>query len=502
MGPTLLIRADATPHMGSGHLMRCLAMAETWMHAGGRAVLASAGSLAAMQTRLQSIGVEPVALPAAPGSPMDAAHLAALARERQAAWVMVDGYQFDAAYQDALKSAGCCLLFVDDFGHAGRYSADLVLNQNLGARSDLYQAKAPHTRLLLGPRFVLLRRQFVEWRRAPHASAPASPRVLVTLGGSDPHNVTARVLRALEGLAPRVGVEVTAVLGDSNPQAAALEACARTTGFRLCRNILNMAELMAEADLAIAAGGTTAWELAYMGVPALLLAVAENQVSNCRDLDAAGVARYLGWHAEVSSGQIGGAIAASIGAADERAEMSRRGRALIDGRGCARAWFHLNEERLRLRPASAEDARLLWEWANSPEVRAVSFSTEPIPWDGHVAWFEAKRRDPLCRLWVAEETVGRPIGQVRFDLHEDEAVISVSLDAAARGRNLGSLLIWKACRELFASLSVPRIVALIKPGNAPSVQAFLKAGFDQVGQRAERGEAALVFELSRGRLEP
>ena len=502
MNASLLIRADTSPPMGAGHLMRCLAMAETWLHAGGRVVLASTGLPPATRTRLDALGVENVILEVPPGSPRDAARVAMLAEEHDAAWIMVDGYQFNAAYQDALKAAGCRLLFVDDFGHAGRYAADLVLNQNLGARPDLYQEREPYTRLLLGPRFVLLRRQFLEWRREPRGSASIPCRILVTLGGSDPDNVTAKVLQALGGLPPELVRETVVIVGDSNPHTQWLAAQVATPGIRICRSVANMAEMMAEADLAIAAGGTTAWELAYMGVPMVLLALAENQVANGEQLQAAGVGRYLGWHTRVSADRIGEALATCAGAPDDRAEMARRGRALIDGWGCSRVWLYLNEDRLRLREAGPEDARCVWEWANAPEVRAASFSTDPIPWERHLAWFAARRQDPLCRTWVADGPAGRPVGQVRLDLRRDEAVISVSLDAAARGRNLGSLLIWTACRRLFAERPDATIVALIKPENTPSVRAFAKAGFLPAGERTERGGPALAFVVRREQVAP
>jgi RimJ/RimL family protein N-acetyltransferase len=146
--------------------------------------------------------------------------------------------------------------------------------------------------------------------------------------------------------------------------------------------------------------------------------------------------------------------------------------------------------------------RRLWEWSNDPEVREVSFSPEPIPWETHVAWFETRRKNPACRTWIGEEADGEPMGQVRFDLLPDQVVISMSLAAEARGRRLGSLLIWTACRRLFAERPGATVVALIKPENAGSVRAFTKAGFTPAGERMVRGDRALAFTLRQELVAP
>ena len=218
----LVVRADASVAMGTGHVMRCLALAQAWQDAGGTVVFAMAQSTAAVETRLASEEIEIIQLSAAAGSAEDATQLSKLARSQGADWVVVDGYQFDGAYQRRVKDGGARLLFIDDTAHTAEYVADLVLNQNAHASDELYHSRATHVRLLLGPRYALLRREFKSWQAWKRKINPGARKVLVTMGGSDPDNTTALVMRAL-ALAARGGLDARVVVGGSNPHIEYLE---------------------------------------------------------------------------------------------------------------------------------------------------------------------------------------------------------------------------------------------------------------------------------------
>ncbi|MGH9495154.1 MAG: PseG/SpsG family protein, partial [Candidatus Sulfotelmatobacter sp.] len=194
---TLLVRADASVAIGTGHVMRCLALAQAWQDAGGQAVFASAKITDALRKRLAAESCDVAAISSPGGSFEDAAQTVALARENKCDWVVVDGYAFGPQYQQVLKAAGLKTLFVDDHGHAPPYSADVVLNQNLTATRELYSDREGQTRLLLGTRYCLLRREFADWREWQREISPVCRRLLVVMGGSDPENVTARVLEVL-----------------------------------------------------------------------------------------------------------------------------------------------------------------------------------------------------------------------------------------------------------------------------------------------------------------
>ncbi len=156
------------------------------------------------------------------------------------------------------------------------------------------------------------------------------------------------------------------------------------------------------------------------------------------------------------------------------------------------------EKTLSLRPVRREDSRLLWTWANDPTVRAVSFSSDAIPWETHEAWFERKLRDDRCRILVAESEDGSPLGVVRFEATTpDQAVISVSLDQSRRNAGLGTRLLELGVDEYFRSEPVDVIDALIKVDNIASRRAFEKAGFAFVREETFNGQPAARYVRMR-----
>ena len=495
---SLVIRADASIEIGTGHVMRCLALAQAWQDAGGRALFAMAKSTSAIQLRLATEACPIVPVTSAAGMADDARQTIAMAREHQADWIVVDGYQFGMDYQRAVKAAGFELLFLDDYGHARHYSADIVLNQNASASSELYMDREPQTQLLLGPRYCLLRREFEAWRDWKRTVSSVCHRVLVMMGGSDPENLTARVIDAL-ALARLDDMEATIVIGGSNPHFARLENRAAQSGqsIKLRRDAVNMAELMAAADLAISAAGSTCWELCLLGLPALLVELADNQTELVKDLDRRGCAIRVG-DRMVLVEQIADQLRRVVRSQELRRSLSERSRELVDGRGATRVVSALQgAEGLRLRRARAEDVRLLWEWANDPEVRAPSFSTGPIQWETHVAWYAEKFGQNKSLMLIAEDDDGAPIGQIRFDLNGGEAELNLSLAKEKRGIGLSAPLIKAGVRELFASTECGRVHAFVKPQNTASARAFEKAGFDRVGVEQIRDNSALHFLCDR-----
>ncbi|MGB3996558.1 MAG: UDP-2,4-diacetamido-2,4,6-trideoxy-beta-L-altropyranose hydrolase, partial [Acetomicrobium sp.] len=145
----LLVRVDSGINMGSGHVMRCLALAQAWQDGGGDVVFVLATESLNAEARLTAEGFEVVYINAKPGSAEDARLTTKLAHKFGASWVVVDGYHFGGDYQKIIKEAGLNLLFIDDYGHADYYPADIVLNQNIHADEDLYRNRASYTKLLL-----------------------------------------------------------------------------------------------------------------------------------------------------------------------------------------------------------------------------------------------------------------------------------------------------------------------------------------------------------------
>ena len=337
---TLLIRTDSSAQIGTGHARRCLALAKAWQTTGGKALLAAAELTGSIEERFRNEGCEVFRITAVAGSSADARQAAKLALGGNATWVVVDGYQFEPLYIQEVKRAGLRVMAIDDDARFEHYCSDVVLNQNVCANEAQYPRRETYTRLLLGPEFVLLRPEFLAASRRREFSGGVR-NILLTMGGSDPENVTMKVMDAL----PELGadIETAIVVGAANRHYEKL--CERgkhlPARFRFERDPADMPGLMRSADLAISAAGSTCWELAFMGVPALLMVLAKNQEAIANALDERGIAINLGWHAELSAKRIADSVLQVQQDKERLRDMSRRGQDLIDGKGAARVVQHL-----------------------------------------------------------------------------------------------------------------------------------------------------------------
>ena len=492
---TLLIRCDASVAMGTGHAMRCLALAQAWQDAGGNVSFVMAEAPRSIEVRLGIEGADVVRLPALPGSAEDSARTCDLARQKKAEWVVVDGYQFGSVYQSAIRDAGLKLLFIDDDGAAPPYSADVVLNQNLHAREELYRERAPHTRLLLGTRYILLRREFTFWRKRKFEIASRARRILVTMGGSDPENVTEQILKIL---LTEPDLELTVVVGGSNPHLTRIEQLLENANcpIRLLKDVSDMPALMVWADLVIAGAGTTSWELCMMGSPAVLCVLAPNQERIAGELARLGAAANLGYVGRAQADKTGAVLCELLQSQTRREKMSARGREIVDGRGAERVAVFLWGDPI-LRRTIESDCRSCWEWRNEPTPNEESLASEPIGWERYMEWFRARLVDPQSILYTAVSRRGEPMGMVHCQLDGTHAVLSINLGAAFRRKGNGRKILALAIEELFRVSGIKAIDALVRMPNQPSIRLFEGAGFRKAGVETVLGDQAIRYVLHR-----
>jgi UDP-2,4-diacetamido-2,4,6-trideoxy-beta-L-altropyranose hydrolase len=493
MQKNLVIRADAGSEIGTGHVMRSLALAQAWQDDGGEVFFVLSCDLPLLGERLKKEGMNTLRIHNRAGTPGDAGETARIARERGADWVVVDGYQFGAGYQKTIRDAGLSLLFIDDYGHADHYYADIVLNQNMYADMSLYRHYEPYTRFLLGTDYILLRKEFLD--RAPRdRTVPETAwKILVTLGGSDPDNITLAIINALKTV-DTGNPEVTIVIGGANPHEDLIrEAVKDLPRATLITNAGNMPELMAWADGAISAGGSTCWELLFMGVPSLVIPIAKNQEPVVKKLASLKIAQAVDAHALKNPGALAKIIVQFLHSRTMRSGFSHRMARYVDGKGASRVIDAMRGPRITLRKAELSDCKQVWSWINDPLVRSVSFSPGPIPLERHQAWFSSALNDPGLVYYIALDHNARPVGQARFRSESGEGVISVLVDPGYRGRSLGSALIRDATEQFFYETGTRTVKAFIKTGNEVSRKAFTKAGYTGQGLREYKGEKAYLF---------
>jgi UDP-2,4-diacetamido-2,4,6-trideoxy-beta-L-altropyranose hydrolase len=495
----LIIRADAGPIIGTGHVMRCLALAEAWQDTGGKVFFVSAHNSPSLEARLVNEGMVIIPVPGEAGSVRDAEETARIAREEGADWVVVDGYHFGAAFQKTLRNAGVSFLFIDDYGHAGHYYADIVLNQNIYAGMSFYKHHEPYTRFLLGPDYVLIRREFLNRSVRDRTIPEIARKLLITMGGSDPDNITLRVIEAVRAVDVR-GIEVTVVVGGANPHFAQIhDAVNDSSRFRLVKNAGNMPELMAWADVAISAGGSTCWELLFMGLPFLLIPIAENQIPIAKKLQSLCLTEVINTLSSRDPERLAKIISDLLLSREKRSGFSERMVQYVDGNGPSRILHAMDRNRMWFRNAETSDCERVWHWINEPPVRAVSFNTGPVPLDSHKKWFSSALQDPDLIYYIALNDNGEPIGQARFKMESGEAVISVLVAPEHRGRSLGPRLIRDATEKMFSETGTEKVKALIKTGNEVSLKAFIRAGYCEQGIIEHSGQNAHLLMKKRGK---
>ncbi|MGD1004216.1 MAG: UDP-2,4-diacetamido-2,4,6-trideoxy-beta-L-altropyranose hydrolase [Methanoregulaceae archaeon] len=486
----LLIRADASPDIGTGHVMRCLALAEAWQDAGGKVFFVISCDSPAMEVRLRNEGIQILHINQKAGTLGDANETARIAHEVRADWIVVDGYQFGAEYQKTIKDAGLFLLYIDDFGHADHYYADFVLNQNNYADMSLYKKYEPNTRFLLGTKYVLIRKEFLQWAGWKRTIPGMARKILVTMGGSDRENMTGMVIRALKCV-DLEGLEAIIVVGGLNCHYTELQEMVKDLpNLSLRKNVENMTELMAWADIAISAGGSTCWELAFMGLPSILCLIAENQKLIVEDLQSKGIVRVFGTHGLQNPVISASVIAEILGSFETRSKLSKKIKKLVDRKGAARIISAINSNKIRLRHVRESDCRIIWKWINDTYVRACSFYPDPIPLDTHRKWFSSILADSNIIYYIALDSQDNPLGQARFRINGGEAIISVLVDAEHRGLNIGPELIRRATEQFFNEMGIQKVSAYIKCENEVSKKAFTKAGYIEHGFITINGQKA------------
>lgn len=345
----IVIRADASAQMGSGHVMRCLALANA-LQAHATITFVVRQLPAPLAAWIDAAGHQIRYLPEAPAAHDELFHSEWLgvsqADDGRASaqimqslgsvdWLIMDHYALDWRWQQQVRPYTSRLLVIDDLADRV-HDCDVLLDQNqYCALEQRYTGKVPATAtLLLGARYALLRDEFVQARRQARVRSGAVERLLVFFGGMDPHNYTGRLLAVLpQRLDPQVAVDV--VIGAQHPQRVAIEQLCQQQGYTCHVQTPHMAALMVQADLAVGAGGSASWERCCLGLPSLAFAVADNQVQLTHDAALQGLldSPQVDWQQPVT---VADALSALMANPLARARMSRLGMAAVDGQGMAR----------------------------------------------------------------------------------------------------------------------------------------------------------------------
>lgn len=482
----IAIRTDASGAIGAGHLMRTLSLADELRAQGAACLFICRECPPSLQSLLLSRGHQLQMLDAGDGQideSADAAQTLAALGPARMTWMIVDHYQLSSRWEAEIKTRVPRLMAIDDLANR-RHVADLLLDQNLGRTHADYDKLLPRgSDALLGSRHALLRPQFAAAREASLAARRnrKSRKLLITMGGMDHLNATCAVLDALHAATLPAGSSVQVVLGaDARWRAEVEAACARLPWpAQIAQGVTDMAALMAEADIAIAAAGSTLWELCCVGVPTIAVITADNQRHSAAAAEQAGASLVID-----SVPLLPVRLPSLLGlmlAPSTLAQMQRAAAGVTDGLGCARVAAELKQRAsddhpTRLRAMARADLEQVRVWRNHPEVRRWMHTTREISADEHESWFDKCSRDPSQRLLIAEEN-GVPTGFVRFS--------GIAGDAAEWGfykvpdapPGSGARLGRAALEHAFGALGLRRVNAAVLSGNHRSLHFHRKLGF-------------------------
>ncbi len=525
------IRVDASRAMSLGHLTRCLTLADALRERGAEIVFLSAPSTAAWRASVEGRGYEirilapgsasplhhashgpPPPLSGggeAPSSPAErgrgtarsavegatahgdwlpwdwrtdaAATIAAI--DAPLDWLIVDHYALEENWERALRAAAARIMAIDDLADRP-HDCDLLLDQNAQDEAkDRYAGLVPPAaRRLIGPSYALLRPQFAAARGRPRDGSVK--RILVFMSTTDAKGATLVALEALS--APRLAaIPVDVVVGSPSPHLEAIKARAAARGRATVHiDAEDMPALCNAADLAVGTGGVAALERCCLGLPTVAVSIAANQAPGLTNLGVRGAVVLAGRLGRLDPAAIASAVEALLDDPRRIRDLSEVAAALVDGQGAARVAEHVLApgDSLTLRAATMDDAELLLAWRNEPSIRAFFFDANPVGMASHREWLEHKLGSPDHHHWIGMLD-GAPIGSIRFDVEEDQAVISIIIAPPFQRRGFAAQLLARGEAALKSRRAdVKMLVAEVLRGNLASRRLFLKAGFAAVAE--------------------
>lgn len=513
----IIFRVDASEEIGTGHVIRCLTLAERLRRQDAEVhficrefegnlcdLIIDRGfklhrlprPVSKLQTCEGPKHAAWVGVPWRQDAEQTSAIIAALPEPN---WIVVDHYGLDRRWEETFRATGAKILAIDDLADR-HHACDLLLDQNLVAdMAGRYTARVPEKcTLLLGPTYALLQDEYRQLRPRTPPREGAIRRLLVSFGGVDNDGLTEKTVRALLHLnSPTVEADI--VLSSISPQFPRIaQQVSGRPQYRLHDRVPSLAPLMLAADLAIGASGTTNWERLCLGLPALVVTVADNQQLIADELANRQLIRWLGNARQVDQAQIQNALAQLFSAGLDRS-WSERCLEVVDGRGadrvCAVLLAHPNME-FSVRHAEVRDEALLLEWTNDPVTRRNAFSSRQITPAEHRFWFRSRLRNPKnCVIYVIETTSGIPLGQVRFDRRGNEWEISYAVAPLFRGRGVGRAMLSSAIDAFRSGNANVDLFGQVKVGNSASARIFEALNFEARASQPDRN----IYQLSYGR---
>jgi len=494
----ILIRTDASIFIGSGHVMRCLVLAQALKSQNHTVIFATRPQPGDMIEYIRAKGflVHELIQPLQWQSPsydadyqswlqvpwqVDAESL--LSKISTVDLLLVDHYGLNKAWEHLVQQELECKVFViDDL--VREHQCDLILDQTLMRRKEEYQAVNKNTKILTGCEYSLLNPLFSHYRTQilDDALLPSIPHILVSMGGVDRPNATLRVLEAF-ALHPQPKPQITVLLGPKAPHYLQVKGFCEAHKSWISHFDFseNMAELMLEHSFAIGAPGTTSWERACLGIPSIIVPLADNQKVISENLvkAKAAIKVELG---EIASNLLGSYYLLVKQYFEYRATNLK----LCDGLGLQRVvqqmkmLFKNRNQLIKLRKATKSDIKQVFDWQCQPETRKYALNSDIPNWEGHLSWMSNKLSKTEDFFYILKLiSTNERIGVVRLDkIKKSEYLISIFVDSKHYGKGIAK----QALANIDMLHSNIIIHATVLEENLASQKLFTSANYQQISE--------------------
>ena len=490
----IAIRVDASSRIGTGHVMRCLTLANEIQKRGATCTFISRhlptylqDLITSRQHTVRLIGIrtdnEPIDQLAhasflGTSQAQDAQQSVEVLQEMHVDWLVIDHYAIDSSWESIARPHTRKILVIDDLADRN-HECHLLIDQNLYAdmRTRYDEHTSTRTKLLLGPKYAILRSEFRDAFKYVTTRKKPSKRLLISFGGMDRTNYTLPVLQAMSQLQEALSIDV--VIGREHPALNQVKAFCEQHSYNCHIQTTRMANLILNADCAIGAGGSSVWERGCLGLPSLAYIVAANQEAQTLHADHRGLLK-------AGTADISDPVALSIEIQDflqseeSLAIMHQKCLDSIDVHGTRTIVDHMLMSEIQLRTVDATDAKLLFDWRNHPTTRKASTQSAPINWSSHREWLDLALKDANREIFIAEKN-HTPFGVIRFDIQNDQAKISLNLAPNEKGKGLGTLLLLSGEEAIHKQHpELMQFIANVLDHNQASHRLFKRCGYHRL----------------------
>ena len=517
----VVFRVDASLKMGVGHVMRCLTLAKALKENSINVEFICRQHEGNLIDKIRSKGFNVYELELSEESELDkklshsrwlgvtqqqdADDCIDILKTKEIDWLIVDHYALDEDWHCKLKPCYEKLMVIDDLSDR-KHRCDILLNQASGIQQSDYAALVPTNCLsLLGSQYALLRPEFVKWRAysLERRSNSKFKQLLINMGGVDVDDSTGQVIKELQTCALQSNINIVIVMGGTAPHLEDVRIAADALPYKteIKVDVNNMAEIMANSDIAIGASGSTTWERCCLGLPTIQIAIAKNQILSAKMLAHHNAVKLVTEFQEICH--------LLENSAEWIEDAGVKASQICDGKGAYKVFNRMSDYKITLDNfgefelcnyinLNMDDKIFTLNMRNHPKVRKWSYNQKSISKKDHVAFIENLEKETDRRYFLVKHK-NNIIGSFSFKKinfhHSAEFSLHTNLFNQLIGA--GTLVEAAASHYAFIELGVKKIISEVFSDNERSINFLIKRGFKLVNRRKINHQNICDFEKDK-----